>query len=68
MKESIPSESNDQFIPRCTLQNHLIFTMCRYKLVTSGEHWHLLDGKDEGCTHVDESRYVGYVFTPPCVC
>ncbi len=50
-----------------TLQNHLMFIMCRYKLVTSGEHWHLLDGKEEGYTHIDESsglRYV-FLFTPP---
>eukprot|EP01084_Bolivina_argentea_P155771 271449_1 len=31
-------------------------TYTKYKLVTSGENWHLLDGKEEGCTHIDESR------------
>ncbi len=51
------------------LQNHLMFIMCRYKLVTSGENWHLLDGKEEGCTHIDESRGLEYVFSlhPPRV-
>ncbi len=43
----------------CALQDHLTSEVCRYKLVTSGEHWHLLDGKEEGCTHVDGSRGLG---------